>query len=241
MRRPARTAGLAALIGLLCAGCFPTPATLEARQVATLYDGLLVIAALVAAVVVGLTTIALIRFRRRPGDDELPAQTRGHTALEVTWTAIPALIVLAIFGATFAVLAQVDRRDVPPGAEIRVTAFRWGWRFDYPGQGISISGLTPTGPEVVVPVGQTIRITLAATDVIHSFYVPQFLFKRDAIPGRDTAFEFTVPEAGAYGGQCAEFCGVYHSQMPFTVRAVSPTDYAAWLQSEGGAPSPRPS
>jgi cytochrome c oxidase subunit II len=83
-----------------------------------------------------------------------------------------------------------------------------------------------------VPVGEPVRVTVASADVVHSFYVPQFLFKRDAVPGRESSFDFTVEDAGTYRGQCAEFCGIYHSRMPFTVRAVSRTDYDAWVSSQ---------
>jgi cytochrome c oxidase subunit II len=90
-------------------------------------------------------------------------------------------------------------------------------------------------------VGEPVRVTVTSADVVHSFYVPQFLFKRDAVPGRETSFDFTVDDPGTYRGQCAEFCGIYHSRMPFSVRAVSPADYDAWVASQpksNPAPSP---
>jgi cytochrome c oxidase subunit II len=106
-----------------------------------------------------------------------------------------------------------------------------------------VSGLRETGPEFVLPVGEPVRITLVAADVVHAFYVPAFLFKRDAVPGRETVFEITIEQPGSYGGQCAEFCGTFHSRMPFTIRAVSRTEFEAWLASQPGltAPSPSPS
>ena len=81
----------------------------------------------------------------------------------------------------------------------------------------------------MLPVNQPVRVVLSAADVIHAFYVPEFLFKRDAVPGRQTTFEFTIAEAGTYRGQCAEFCGILHARMPFTVRAVSAEEFEAWL------------
>jgi cytochrome c oxidase subunit 2 len=89
-----------------------------------------------------------------------------------------------------------------------------------------------------VPVGRPIRLTLAAQDVIHSFYVPVFLFKRDAVPGRESIFEFTVEEPGTYRGQCAEFCGVFHSRMPFSIRAVPEAEFVAWLADQPRSPAP---
>jgi cytochrome c oxidase subunit 2 len=88
---------------------------------------------------------------------------------------------------------------------------------------------------VDVPVGETIHVSLVGNDVIHSFFVPQFLFKKDAIPGRVNEFAFTVDAPGTYRGQCAEFCGVYHSQMPFTIVGVSRPDYEAWLAAQKAA------
>jgi len=94
------------------------------------------------------------------------------------------------------------------------------------------TGVSPDGPEAVLPVGEPVRVVVTSHDVIHSFYVPVFLFKRDAIPGRESSFDFTIADPGTYGGQCAEFCGVYHSRMPFTIRAVSPAEFETWLSSQ---------
>jgi cytochrome c oxidase subunit 2 len=102
---------------------------------------------------------------------------------------------------------------------------------------VVLEGIAQTGPELVVPVGETVQVTITGDDVVHAFFVPQFLFKRDAIPGRETTFQFTVDEPGTYRGQCAEFCGVGHPQMPFTVRAVPRADYESWLAT---APRPAP-
>ena len=102
-----------------------------------------------------------------------------------------------------------------------------------------MEGVREPGPEVYVPVDENVHVTLTGNDVVHSFYVPRFLFKQDAIPGRENVFAFTVDEPGRYGGQCAEFCGVYHSGMPFTIVAVARPDYDAWLAANRG-PEPSP-
>jgi cytochrome c oxidase subunit 2 len=195
--------------------------------------------------VLGLATWSLLRDREGRRTD-LPRQTRGHTGLELVWTAVPAVTIGILFLLTLAVLARVD--DVSPAddanaprTEVDVTAFRWGWTFTYPGTDVTVSGSGLPGPEVVVPVGEPIVFRLHAADVVHSFYVPLFLFKRDVVPGRENVFEVTVEEAGSYGGQCAEFCGLYHSRMPFTVRAVDRTAFDAWLASQprsGASASP---
>jgi len=223
----ALTAGVAIVAG----GCLPAPATAEARSIADLYTIFVAIAVVVAAIVFGLTTFAIVRYRAGR-DRSLPRQTKGNLKAEALWTALPILTVLGLFGGTLLVLARVDARAAQPGAEIRVEAFRWGWRFDYPAAGVVVTGVSPNAPEAVVPVGEAIRITLAASDVNHAFYVPVFLFKRDAIPGRTSTFEFTVDAPGRYGGQCAEFCGIYHSRMPFSIRAVSRSEFDAWLAAQ---------
>lgn len=237
-RSGVRALGLTATIaGLAAAGCLPAPVTVEGRAIGELYFGFVVIAAGIAAVVFGLTTWAIVRHRAR-GRTDLPVQTRGNVRLEIVWTAIPVVIVVGLFIATLGVLARLEPRATAPETELRVEAFRWGWSFSYPADGITVTGIGADGPEAVVPVGRPIRLTLAARDVIHSFYVPVFLFKRDAVPGRESIFEFTVEEPGTYRGQCAEFCGVFHSRMPFSIRAVPEAEFASWLADQPRNPSP---
>jgi cytochrome c oxidase subunit 2 len=217
------------------AGCVPTPVTVEGRDIARLYDGFVVVAIIVGLVVFGLTTFAIVRYRREHTGPP-PPQVHGNLLVEGIWTAIPVAIVIALFAFTLVVLGSVEGRSERPAADIRVEGFRWGWTFSYPSERVAVSGIGQPGPEAVVPVGEPIRVTLVGNDVIHSFFVPQFLFKRDLVPGRENTFEFTIDAAGTYRGQCAEFCGVLHSQMPFTLRAVPPAEYAAWLASMRTAP-----
>jgi cytochrome c oxidase subunit II len=176
----------------------------------------------------------VLRYRRRRDEPAgtLPPQVHGSLRLESLWTAIPIITVLGLFGATLLVLNRMEATSARPGTVIRVEAFRWGWAFRYPDLGIDVSGIGSPGPEIVVPVGEPVRLTVTSADVVHSFYVPQFLFKRDAVPGRESSFDFTVEDAGTYRGQCAEFCGIYHSRMPFTVRAVSRAVYDAWVTAQ---------
>jgi cytochrome c oxidase subunit II len=235
----------AVLAVTLVAGCLPTPATEQAKSVVTLYWVAMAIAAVIAVVVFGLATWAILRHRAKPGEG-LPQQTHGSLRVELVWTAIPVLIILGLFGGTLAVLNVVDAHEPNPTVEVRVEAFRWGWTFTYPAAGVSVSGVTPDGPEAVLPVGEPVRVVVTSHDVIHSFFVPVFLFKRDAIPGRESSFDFTIDDPGTYGGQCAEFCGIYHSRMPFTIRAVAPAEFETWLSSQprssaapaSAAPSP---
>ena len=242
MRRLSSTF-LGIAVALVVGGCMPESGTVEGRDISALYTGFLIAAAGVAAVVLVPLTWSIVR-HRRGHDRSLPTQHRGNARLEIAWTIAPALLVVGLFVGTLVVLGRVDRPDAPAPTEIDVTAFRWGWSFRYPATGLVQSGVGDPGPEVVVPIGEPIRLTLTSNDVIHSFYVPLFLFKRDLNPGRENVVEFTVDRAGTYRGQCAEYCGFQHYRMPFTVRAVSQAEFAGWLASTtaaqaGGATSVR--
>lgn len=225
----AGVASLAMVAALVIAGCLPTAVTDQGRVVNDLWTVFLVPAVIVAAIVWGLTTVAIVRFRRRRTTPQVPPrQVEGHRGLEVVWTVIPIAVVTVLFILTFAAVNRMYERTAG-GIEVSVSAFRWQWQIEYPADRVTVTGLPEAPAIMVVPVGEPVHVTLTSPDVIHSFYVPAFLFKRDAIPGRSTEFEFTVEEAGTYGGQCAEFCGVNHDKMTFFVRAVPRADYEAWL------------
>jgi cytochrome c oxidase subunit 2 len=236
--RPVRAGALVA-VALVVGACLPTAVTEEGHEVTRLYETFTAIAAVVAVIVLGLTTFALLRYRRRPGDDELPRQVHGNLRFEAVWTGIPLLTIVGLLLLTVLVLNSFESAARASAAvNIDVTGFRWGWRFSYPNDDVTVEGIGAPGPEVYVPVGENVHLRLTGADVIHAFFVPQFLFKRDAIPGRENEFAFTVEEAGRYGGQCAEFCGIYHSKMPFTVVAVPRAEYDAWISAHRGvAPS----
>jgi cytochrome c oxidase subunit 2 len=228
------------LVGLVVSGCLPTSVTDQGRVVNDLWNVFLVPAIAVAAVVWGLITIAILRFRRRASTpSEPPPQIAGHTGLEVVWTVIPIAIVAVLFILTVGAVNRIYGRT-DGGIDVSVTAFRWQWQIDYPADGVSVVGLADVPAVMVVPVGEPVHVTLTSPDVIHSFYVPIFLFKRDAIPGRPNTFEFTVEEEGTYGGQCAEFCGVNHDRMTFSVRAVPRAEYEAWLSEQRVVPGATP-
>lgn len=233
MRRRAAGPFLLVAAAIAVGGCLPTPVTQEARAIENLYTILMGLAAIVAAIVLGLATYMILRYRGRRGDDTLPPQDHGNLRFEAVWTVIPIITIVGLLILTVTTLQRVDAVVDNGSAQVKVDvqAFRWGWRFAYPDQGILVVGVTPDGPELVVPVGEAVQVTLTGNDVVHSFFVPQFLFKRDAIPGRTNVFGFTVETAGTYRGQCAEFCGVGHSKMPFTVRAVPRAEFDAWLAS----------
>jgi cytochrome c oxidase subunit 2 len=216
--------------------------TEEGRQAADLYLPVFIIAVIVFILVEGLLLFAAIRFRRSKHDDSLPAQTHGNNRLELLWTAIPALVVTGMFVASTSVLLEVEATSDDPGVTVDVSGFQWQWTFDYPAEGISFTGAGDVGPEMVLPIEEPVLIRLQALDVIHSFYVPQFFRKLDVVPGRINQFEVTITEEGTFGGQCAEFCGLAHDEMYFTVRAVDRAAYDQWVaeEQEKAAATPQP-
>jgi cytochrome c oxidase subunit 2 len=233
-------------------GVLPGEVVTEQGQLAaSLYLPVFVIAVAVFVLIEGLLLFMAFRFRRRATDTELPTQTHGHNLLEVAWTLIPALIVTGLFVASMSVLLQNEPDGEAPAVTVDVIGFQWQWTFEYPdytdasGEPVSLTGAGIDGPEMVLPVGETVRFRLHAQDVIHSFYVPQFFHKLDVIPGRVNQFEQVILQPGTYGGQCAEFCGLAHADMYFTVRAVERAEFDTWIAEAQAAaditPPPRPS
>jgi cytochrome c oxidase subunit 2 len=237
-------AGLAGLgvVAALVAGCLPAGKTTQSHAVSTLWGQFVIAAAIVGAIVWGLITIAILRFRRRPATEGIPPQIGNVTWLEIVWTGLPILTILVLFGLTLGALGQIDAVTANAPVRVDVTGFRWQWRFAYEGTPVTITGGPTTPAEMVVPVGEPIHIVLTSEDVDHSFFVPAFLFKRDAIPGKPNAFDLTITDPGSYSGQCAEFCGVFHDRMTLTVRAVTRPEFDAWLsqQASGQPASPAP-
>jgi cytochrome c oxidase subunit II len=229
---------------------FPKPATsVQGQEIHQLYDLVFYIGVAVFVLVEGLIVWAVVRYRRKPGQEELPPQVHGNNVLELVWTLIPTVIVAVLFVLSWATLNDVDQANAASSqVQVRATAARFQWTFEYlsaDGQQVQFKQLAP---EMVVPAGETVHLTLRSPDVIHAFYVPQFLFKRDVIPGKENAFDFKVDAAFAgqtFRGQCAELCGEYHWTMQFTVKAMSPTDFQAWLKQQiaqaKASPSPQPS
>ncbi|MFN8620239.1 MAG: cytochrome c oxidase subunit II [Chloroflexota bacterium] len=220
--------------------------TQQGQQSASLYGPVFLIAIVIFILVEGLILLVTLRFRRKKTDADLPPQTHGNNLLEVVWTAIPFLVVMVLFVASaLVVLPKVDAVAEDPAVTVDVTAFQWQWTFEYQDSGLAFTGSGKQGPEMVLPVNEPVTIRLHAQDVIHSFYVPAFFYKKDAIPGRTNEFSVTVEKPGTYGGQCAEFCGLAHADMYFTIRAVERGEYDAWLQQAiadaNATPTPEPS
>lgn len=254
-RRAVQLAGLVAG-ALLLGGCkLPTfytfrSATGQERDTFTLYSATFIAAIVVGLITGGLILFAVFRYRRR--SDAMPRQFQYHIPLEIFYTVVPVIIVLVLFGFTVTTENTVDTVPAHPVEKIEITAFQWGWKFDYLYQHRYVEGVRTEnpdpvglngrtcaasapnanwclGPGLVMPVGETVDITLVSNDVVHSFLVPQFLFSRMALPGVRNHFAFTVRRAGIYRGQCNNFCGLYHAQMFFHVVALPPAQFAAWV------------
>ena len=241
-----RVRGVALALGgtLLLAGCAGgsyTGATEQAKPVHHLYMILFVVAAVIFVLVEGLIVWAVVRYRRR--DDALPPQFHGNNLLEFGWTLGPLIIVAVLFVLSFQVISKVDAEASNPAVTVNVTGFQWQWEFTYAGQKVrvekdqppqdlSIKGTTTKPPHIYLPVGETIHFNEQSKDVIHSLYIPEFLFKRDLIPGHTNSFQLTISKPGVYHGQCAQFCGLGHGEMHFYIHAVSRPAYEKWLDEE---------
>ena len=234
----------------------PIAVTTEGAQVRELYTIVFLIAVAIFLVVEGLIVWTVIRYRRKPGDDTLPPQTHGNNIAEMVWTVVPTLIVIFLFIVSWQTLNAVDTTSASAQTKIRAVAGQFQWQFEYladDGTTVLYTEFIPQakdGGGMRVPAGRTIQLQLYVNpkDVIHAFYVPQFLFKRDVVPGRTTSFDFTVKESDAgqtFRGQCAELCGTGHSIMLFDVQALTASEFDAWLAGKvaesNASPAPAPS
>lgn len=225
----------AAVAPLLLTACAKQPVTEQGEKIYTLYNIVLGIALVIGVGVVGMILLSAVRYRKRPGDDTLPPQTHGNTTFEIIWTAVPTVIVLALFAMSFVTIRAIDTPKDSYAAVVEVKGYQWSWTFDY---GTNKNGTkvlvktqnNRTPPEMVVPVGETVHVELRSDNVIHSFWVPETLFKRDVVPGKANGFDITVNAPGIYQGQCAELCGTEHALMTFTVRAVGRAEFDKWFQ-----------
>ena len=237
-----------ALAGLVLAGCssrggVPRPATRQGRDVLDLWRILLGAGVALGVLVTGLILWSVVRYRRprHAGPDLLPRQVGENVPVEVLYTVVPLVIVALLFGITLRTQRKVTRLSPTPDLTVEVTGFQWGWRFRYPAQGTTVVGDANNPPTLVLPVGADVRLRLVAADVIHSFFVPAFLVKKDLIPGVDNQLDVRPTETGHFGGVCAEFCGLDHTRMSFSVDVVSPAEFQAFAarrQPTPGGPGP---
>lgn len=237
MRRPLRlllSAGLTLCVCSCGAYALPAGATAQALVLHADWTVFTLAGLCVMAIVSVLIVFPLVVWRRRAGD--LPPQFRRNNRLEVAYTIVPLLIVAALFTLAYRNEIAVEHLSAHPANTVDITAFQWSWRFHYEDPAITIVGTPQAPPQLVLPVDETTRINLTSSDVNHAFWVPAFLFKRDAIAGVKNSFDLRPIHEGVFLGRCAEFCGFDHAKMTFTVRVVSRSQFVRWLGG-GGAPA----
>jgi cytochrome c oxidase subunit 2 len=247
--RLVKVTGLVGVVGVAATGCtsdqvlgfgWPQGVTPQADAMRQLWTWA-VIAALAVGVLVWGLIFWSIAFHRKKGE-ELPRQFQYNVPLEIIYSVIPFVMVVVLFYFTAVtqnyVMAKPAKR---PDVAVNVTAFQWNWDFSYPdsrtpdGQPVHTVGSTSEVPLLVLPTNSSIEYRLRSTDVIHSFFVPVFNFKRDVFPdpeknNQDSSFQNTIDREGSFVGRCAELCGTYHSMMNFEVRALSPDKFARYMQ-----------
>ena len=214
----------------------PDPKSEEGESILTLWQGFFITAIGVALLVWGLIIYVTLKYRRR--DDTMPSQNPYNIPVEVVYTVAPILAVAALFGFSVATEGNVVDLDPDPVANVDVVGFQWSWQFVYTEDDVTITGEPGEPPEMVLPLGEPVQLNLVSDDVNHSFWVPDFLSKRDLIPGVENEITVTPTEVGTYIGRCAEFCGLDHWSMYFSVRVVPPDEYDDWIdeqQNAGGA------
>jgi len=217
----------------------PNPVTSQGSDSRDLWRIFIVIAAVIGAIVYALIVFVVIRYRRNRSGGGLPSQRQYHVPLEIVYTAIPLVIVGVLLGLSIRTERKVTHTSDHPDLTVRVVGFQWQWQFDYEGSDVVVTGVPGKDPVLVLPTDRTVRLELISTDVIHSFWVPHFIEKRDLIPRVDNAIDVNITETGEWAGVCSEFCGLNHTDMRFSVKAVAPADFDAWLasaSSTGGSP-----
>jgi len=219
---------------------WPEGITPQAARMRELWTWSVITALAVGVIVWGLIFWTTTFHRKKKGSPEFPRQTQYNLPLEIVYTVVPFLMVAVLFYFTVITQNYVDKKVANPDVSVDVTAFQWNWQFAYPGQttpdgqNVATVGSSTQIPLLVVPTGKVVQFTLASRDVIHGFYIPEFLFKRDVFPrpernNTDNVFQVTIDRQGAFVGRCTEYCGSYHSSMNFELRAVSQDVYDQYI------------
>jgi cytochrome c oxidase subunit 2 len=215
----------------------PDSASEQMDRITFVYWFATVISIAIFSLVVAVIVYSVRTFRVRPEDDSDGAPIHGHTGLEIVWTIIPAVLVTAIAIISAIVLARNGEAGTN-ALKVDVFGQQFAWRFEYPQQGKIRSG------ELVLPLGRDVELDLQAVDVIHSFWVPEFGQKQDAVPGIHTRLVITPTRTGVFPVICTELCGLGHATMRSTVRVVTNDQFEQWVRSQGGgggaAPAPAP-
>lgn len=206
------------------------PFSPAAEETAGLFYVIFWIATIIFVFVEGMLVFFVLRYQRR-AQDEQPDQYHGNTRLEVTWTIIPALILVVVFGLTIRSMGSTGPTNPPgQGIPIKVVGHQWWWEIQYN------DGKLLTASELHMPTGQVMNIVLNSDNVIHSFWVPSLMGKTDVMPSHDNQTWLLGNIPGKYDGQCAEFCGAQHANMLFRVIVQSPEEYKTWVAAQEAPP-----
>ncbi len=237
---------------LVLAGCTPEQQRgflPGSEGVTNLTDGItgLWVTSWIVLLLVGVITWSLIiwatiAYRRRKGQTGLPVQLRYNMPIETFFTVVPVILVLGFFAFTVQEQVKIEARNPAPENVVEVFGKRWAWDFNYVNDDVFFSGVqvqtdeagsaeADTMPVLYLPVDKTTEIRLESRDVIHSFWVVEFLYKKDMVPGKTNYMSFTPTKTGTYMGKCAELCGEYHSMMLFEVKVVEQDEYDAYIKS----------
>ncbi|NRQ51041.1 aa3-type cytochrome oxidase subunit II [Aeromicrobium stalagmiti] len=224
----------------------PKGSTDRTQDIWELWLGAWIAVLVIFLLVFGLIIYAMIRYRRR-SEDEIPAQVRYNLPIEALYTFAPVIIVAVFFFHTVTSQNNVLERVDNPDHTIEVVGSKWQWAFNYldetatKGEDVYDFGTPEEPAELWLPVNESVRFKLKSPDVIHSFWIPEFYFKMDVVPGKVNTFDLSPTREGTFTGRCAELCGLYHSRMLFKVNVVSRAEYDLHLadlekQGQTGAP-----
>ncbi len=231
-------AGIAAAALLATSGCsareilfigLPEPATEEAEIVESLWEGAWVAAWPVGILVWVLIILAVILYSRRNRKD-MPEQVSYNLPIEVLYTVAPLIMIFGLFWFTARDQTEILELTDDQSQTVNVVGFRWSWAFNYVDEDVYEVGTPQDFPTLWLPVDETVRFQLTSPDVIHSFWVPDWLFKMDVIPGKLNQFQVTPNREGEFAGKCAELCGVDHSRMLFNVKVVPREEFDAHVE-----------
>lgn len=223
------------------------PVTNQTRLITDFWVNSWITLFVVGFVAWGLMLWSMVVYRRRKTDTGLPVQLRYNMPIEILFTVIPFVLIIGLFALTARDEAIIEKRFDNPEVTIQAFGKQWAWDFNYTNEDVYYSGiqvqpdLSPDAPQgsidpeslptLYLPVGKTVEIQLNARDVIHSFWVIDFLYKKDMIPGKTNYMSIIPQREGTYAGKCAELCGEFHSQMLFQVKVVSQEEYDAYIES----------
>jgi len=246
---------VAALLSVVLAGCtqdqlqgwLPTEpgTTNNVDRVIGLWVTSWIVLLIVGVITWGLTIWAIVVYRRRKGQTGLPVQLRYNMPIEIFYTIVPLILVLGFFAFTARDQSEIEAKYDSPDVKIQVFGKQWAWDFNYVDENVYSPGIQGQAdpddangslveseiPVLYLPVGKKVEIELQSRDVIHSFWVIDFLYKKDMLPGKTNYMYVTPEREGTFSGKCAELCGEYHSMMLFNVKVVSQQEYDDYIQS----------